>query len=184
MEFGVSGLDLTKELPEQIRSLQSAYTVFVMGSSWASKNWIGSGYVKVIQQLFSSTGNHVILVGEKSDQAIASDVVGVVASERLIDLTGKTTLTELCALLRYAQVAVGPDSGPAHVASAFGVPYVTLFGPTLADRVAPYGNEQLQIRSAIACSPCYRRHCPGLDQPLCMRLISPQAVLEKLACIR
>jgi ADP-heptose:LPS heptosyltransferase len=76
-------------------------------------------------------------------------------------------------------VCVGPDSGPGHLAAVVRTPYLSLFGPTDPGRTAPYGSEDLVIRSPIGCAPCYRRRCPGLGT-LCMRLLGVESVWGRL----
>jgi ADP-heptose:LPS heptosyltransferase len=97
-----------------------------------------------------------------------------------MNLVCKTSLLELVAILKAAAVGVGPDSGPGHLAAAVGTPYVSLFGPTSPKRVAPYGSEHLVVESGVSCAPCYKKECPGLEK-LCMRLVTVEAVEEKLS---
>jgi heptosyltransferase-2 len=83
-----------------------------------------------------------------------------------------------------AAAAVSSDSGPRHIAAAFGVPTVALLGPTdpRLGRSDPEGC--VEIRRTLACSPCGRGECP-LRHHDCMRLIGTEevgaAVLETLA---
>ena len=56
-----------------------------------------------------------------------------------MDLTGRTTLAELVALLERASLHVAPDTGTVHIAAALGIPVVALYGPTQPWRVGPYG---------------------------------------------
>ena len=116
---------------------------------------MGRGQKKLADQLMSS------LTGKKS----------------LHNLVAKTSLVDLVTLIKYAKLCIGPDSGPGHIAAAVETPYISLFGPTPPERVAPYNNESLVVRSDIGCMPCYRKRCPGLNR-LCMRLISSTQVME------
>ena len=84
------------------------------------------------------------------------------------------------AVAQRLRTAVGPDSGPGHLAAAVGTPYVTLFGPTSPQRTAPYGCEHLVVLAELDCMPCYQKRCPEQTK-LCMHNISADAVLEKLA---
>jgi ADP-heptose:LPS heptosyltransferase len=79
---------------------------------------------------------------------------------------GETTLPELRALIARAQVFVGGDSGPLHVAATTDTPVVALFGPTLAARSAPWRPRALVTESIepgpLPCRPCEQRRCePG-----------------------
>src|SRR5260370_3096145 len=77
-----------------------------------------------------------------------------------IDLTGKTAITDLPALLSQCHLFIGNDSGAMHVAAAAGLPIVAVFGPT-----DPFGTSPVTPRCSIVqqkpyCSPCFLRRCP------------------------
>ncbi len=77
-----------------------------------------------------------------------------------IDLTGKTAIVDLPALLSQCHLFIGNDSGAMHVAAAVGLPVVAVFGPT-----DPFGTAPITPRSSIVqqkpyCSPCFLRRCP------------------------
>ena len=156
--------------------------VMVLGSSWPSKDWLVSGYAQLIDLIRKRSSSSVILAGDPSQSPIANQLLAAVGNERIINLVSKTTLIQLVGVLHRAKVAVGPDSGPGHISAAVGTPYVTLFGPTNPVRVAPYRMQHLSLRVDLGCSPCYRRECPGLNK-FCMRLISPEAVFEKIQTV-
>ena len=156
----------------------SKYIILVLGSSWSSKNWPGAGYQKLILQLSAQQPQlKFILTGGKEHDSMAEGLKKACGSEKITNLCGRSTLSELCVLIKASAVVVGPDSGPGHLAALFGVPYVGLFGPTDARRTAPYGDKVSIVSARIGCSPCYRRICPGLDK-LCMRMINPLAVSQ------
>jgi lipopolysaccharide heptosyltransferase I len=161
--------------------LSERYVGLVLGSSWDSKDWPEEGYQGLLKQLASTGIRVATLIGDKSRVEMAARLEsGAPESVKIVNLAGKTSLEELVAVLRGAAVVVGPDSGPAHICGAIGTKHVTLFGPTPAVRNAPRGSEHLAITSAVGCSPCKRRVCPGLGK-VCMRLISPEAVLARIA---
>ncbi|RIL04637.1 MAG: hypothetical protein DCC75_12430 [Proteobacteria bacterium] len=178
LRSGLEELDLSKFWPERVESNLKNYVVVVLGSSWHSKDWLASGYHDLIRELLSRQGRTVILVGDNNHQTVALSLMQQLRSERIIDLTGKTTLPQLVAIMRGCSFMVGPDSGPAHIAGALGVPHITLFGPTSPARTAPLGSLKLVVQSPVGCSPCYKKRCPGLNK-ICMRLISAQQVLAK-----
>lgn len=175
-DFGIRDRALDRAiLPSAVAQ---RFGVVVLGSSWESKNWPVEGYRALLELWRSKLPTQQVLVGTAAQR----DLLGKDTPDAL-NLAGQLTLTELTALLAKAEFAVGPDSGPAHIAGAVGTPYVSLFGPTSPMRVAPYGSERFTVRSAIGCSPCYRRRCPGLNQ-LCMRLLTPAAVMDQIEAAR
>lgn len=155
------------------------FVALVLGSSWPSKDLPVTGYVRIAELLNGHGVNEIVLVGAADQQSAGVTVRSALPSVRVFDLIGKTDLGELLAVLAGSRVVIGPDSGPAHLAGALNIPYVTLFGPTSALRTAARGNEHLAIASRVACRPCYRRRCPGLDT-LCMRLIPLEEVIDKV----
>lgn len=165
---------------EQYRGL--SYAFIVMGSSWSSKNWVLEGYQKLISALLRE-GYGAVLVGGKKDDEIAAQLVTYHNDGRLFNYCGKTSLAQLLAIIKGAKVGIGPDSGPGHLASAVGVSYVSLFGPTAPKRVAPIGSEDLVVTASVGCSPCYRRECPGLNK-ICMRLLSVPRIMEKVSIVK
>ncbi len=187
LDFGFSTINLKETAPTIFKKVGTPFVAVVMGSSWDSKDWIFEGYEQLVKNILSNGTLQVVLLGDKSKinaAAKLSENIGLsdfssCAKSRLINLVGETSLLDVVAILKAAAAAVGPDSGPCHIASAVGTPYVSLFGPTSPIRVAPYGNEHLVIQADISCSSCYKKHCPGLDK-LCMSSISVESVEEKL----
>jgi ADP-heptose:LPS heptosyltransferase len=99
----------------------------------------------------------------------------------VLNLSGKTTVSELAALLRRAGMCVTNDSGPMHLAAALGAPLVTIFGPTDPLWVGPYGQPGAVIRVGLECSPCYLRRikdCPFGHA--CMKQVTPAQVIQRI----
>ena len=96
---------------------------------------------------------------------------------RVVNVAGRTSLRELCALLMLCRVLISNDSGPMHIAAALGTPVVAPFGSTSPELTAPgLPGEPAHrlIKSNSPCSPCFRRTCP-IDLR-CMNSISPDDV--------
>lgn len=158
-------------------TLSRPYVGIILGSSRYSKDWPEEGYQGLLERCQVAGIEMAVLLGDRSKVEMAARLEKIASPVTIVNAVGKTSLEELVGIIHGAQVCVGPDSGPGHIAGAVGVPHVTLFGPTPAARNAPQGSAELSVVSAIGCSPCRRRVCPGLDK-LCMRLISPDVVVE------
>jgi ADP-heptose:LPS heptosyltransferase len=152
----------------------------VLGTSWETKNWILEGYLELVGRVQSDCRLTVVLVGDRSQKALADQFPPHADHPGLINLVGQTTLIELLAVMKAAAVGIGPDSGPGHLAAAVGTPFVSLFGPTSPQRTAPYGNEGLVVKSAIDCAPCYKRRCLVRNHE-CMRAITVTAIMAKVS---
>lgn len=179
IDAGLSHITLASIGGAWVTALQRPYIGIILGSSRYSKDWPLEGYKGLLERLSIPGVEVAVLLGDGSKVDMARQLEGLQSPVRIVNAVGKTSLRELVGIIHGAQVCVGPDSGPGHIAGALGVPHVTLFGPTPAGRNAPRGSELLSVVSSIGCSPCRRRVCPGLDK-LCMRLISPDNVLDRV----
>jgi hypothetical protein len=81
---------------------------------------------------------------------------------------------QLIHLLNRADLFVGSDTGPMHIASALGVPVVALFGPKDPVQTGPYCSRSIVVTGSAACRPCSRRRCSHVR---CMTSITVRQVL-------
>jgi lipopolysaccharide heptosyltransferase II len=176
------GLQLSAEEEKQVDQLLAntpyPFAAFFLGSRWESRFWFVDYTAEVARRLVEEFALGVVLLGGRGEQEFAEEVERQ-AGVPVTNLAGQTGLRELIGVFQRARVAVGPDSGPMHIAAAVGVPVVSLWGATSPARSAPWGSEQLVIVGQAACSPCYVRRCP--IGRLCMRRITPEMVLAKIS---
>jgi len=93
------------------------------------------------------------------------------------NLAGKTTIQELCSYIGGCSLFITNDSGPMHVAAAYQVPTVAIFGPTKYKETSQWKNEKgMIVRHEIDCSPCMKRECP-LKHHDCMKGITANEVI-------
>ena len=125
-------------------------------ASVAWKTWPLPHWARVASALRAA--GPVILVGGPAQKSRHAELARQV-SQPLYDLTGRTTLTELVALLNRCAIHIAPDTGSAHIAAALGRPVVSVYGPTPSWRKAPYGYEDLAVHGAGQCSVGCPRFC-------------------------
>jgi heptosyltransferase-1 len=145
-----------------------------VGSSCPSRHWFPERTAGVLANLAARRGGSAVVLGTAADAPFAAEVVRA-TSGRVRDLTGRTTLRQLAAILAQADLAFGPDSGALHVAAAVGTPVVSLWGATSAERSAPYGSERHTIQGNAPCAPCFLRDCP--IGRMCMQTIASETVV-------
>ncbi|MCF8108919.1 MAG: glycosyltransferase family 9 protein, partial [Desulfohalobiaceae bacterium] len=181
LDFGLQGLtERTAGGGEKNAPLKTPYVALVLGSSWESKEWFFESYLQLMRRLLSLDNLQLVLLDAPGKKQQALGLTDILGSKRISNLVGRTTLPELAGVLQGAELAIGPDCGSGHLAAAVGTAYISLFGPTAADRTAPFGCLPLVCEAALDCRPCYRRRCPRFDKG-CMRAIDPEAVFA-LAC--
>ncbi len=144
LDFGLSGRTTR---PEAAEPLQDPYVAVVMGSSRPEKDWTLERYQELLRRIIDEGKSSAVLLGDRSQKANAAALASAIGSPQLVNLTAATSLTDLVWLLEHAKAAVGPDSGPGHIAAAVNTPYVALFGPTCVPRVAPYRCGHLVVQA-------------------------------------
>jgi heptosyltransferase I len=152
--------------------------VLAPGTLWETKHWRVEGFAEVARHL-TRTGRAVALAGSLAERARCQAVASQCPGAR--DLSGQTTLSELAALIRRAEVCVTNDSGSMHLAVAIGRPVVSVFGPTDPIWVGPYGRPHAVVRAGLPCSPCYLRRlqaCP--NGHACMKEVTGAMVVERV----
>jgi heptosyltransferase-2 len=87
------------------------------------------------------------------------------------------TLGALKEIVRRCDLMVTNDTGPRHIAAAFGVPVVTVFGPTHQDWTEIYFEKERKVQIKVFCGPCQKKTCP-LDHR-CMTRLTPGMVWEQ-----
>lgn len=148
------------------------------GTLWETKHWPAESY-GTVANYFLENGWAVVLAGSGKDRAVCQRVQS--AAPGVIDLSGKTSVSELAALIRRAAMCVTNDSGPMHMAAALGARLVAIFGPTDPLWVGPYGQPGSVVRADLPCSPCYLRRvseCPFGHA--CMKQVTPQQVIARI----
>jgi len=120
----------------------------------AIRKWPIDRYADLIARLLADSGNACVLTGLPSEQDDARYILDRVKSDRLVDLTGKTTLRELIDLFNVVDVLVTNDSGPAHFAALTGAHVVVFFGPETPVLYRPLTDRCTVMYSDFACSPC------------------------------
>lgn len=144
------------------------------GASYGSaKCWPAERFAELANLLQLKQGVDIILFGTSTEAAVSSAIAAGMRRPP-IDLTGKTSIAELPALLSQCHVFIGNDSGAMHVAAAVGLPVVAVFGPTDPFGTAPVTPRCTIVQQKPYCSPCFLRRCPTDHR--CMTRVTPAAV--------
>lgn len=157
--------------------------VICAAASKAERNWLPERYAAVAQHAVNK-GYRVILCGGPTalEKTLADDIANA-CSAKLDNLVGKTSLTQLLALLKRASLVLAPDTGPAHMAVTQGTPVIGLYAHSNPGRTGPYLSQQYVVsayQEAIASQQSgeVKWGTRAKGEHL-MALISVEAVIEK-----
>ena len=150
------------------------------GASYGSaKRWYPQEFARVASEL--STQYDIVIFGGPSEADIAGDIEKELIKNSVKNyqnLAGKTNITELIDKISNLDLFITGDSGPMHVAAAFQIPTVAIFGPTKNDETSQWMNEKsIIVKKDLDCQPCMKRTCP-LQHHDCMNLIKAVDVLS------
>ena len=140
------------------------------GAKWLTKRWPTAHFAALVNLARAEFGGIVFLVGAAEDAPLALEIQQH-TQEKCIDLTGKTSLPKLAALLSRADVMLANDTGPLHLAAALGTPCIAPYTCTKIAKHGPYGAGQTGIETTVACAGSYLRNCP--NGMICMDELTP-----------
>lgn len=126
----------------------------ISSNNGQSKRWPLPHWATLIDKLIRGQNAQVILTGAPGDIPLIECVTHQM-QEQAINLAGKTSLPQLVALLKRANLVISGDSGPMHIAAAVGTPVIAIHGPTDPALSGPVSPKATVMRSDIWCSPCY-----------------------------
>ena len=150
------------------------------GASYGSaKRWYPKEFAKVAIDL--SSQYDIIIFGGPNEKDIAKDIEKYLIEkgvENYKNLTAQITINELITQISNLDLFITGDSGPMHLAAAFQIPTVAIFGPTKDNETSQWMNEKSKIvKNNLDCQPCMKRTCP-LKHHNCMKMIVASDVLR------
>jgi heptosyltransferase II len=158
---------------------RGAYWAFAPGAEYGpAKCWPAEHYAALAGALHREHGRPVLLLGSGKEVALCEQIAADAHGACRV-LAGKTSLIDAMALIAAARGVVSNDSGLMHVAAAFGVPQVAVFGSTSPEHTPPLNprarvlwlKEELQLD----CAPCFDRVC-RFGHTRCLTGVSAQRV--------
>ncbi|GCE06178.1 glycosyltransferase family 9 protein [Dictyobacter aurantiacus] len=183
-----------ERLQEASISTGKPIVVIHAGTGGAVKLWRNDGWTHIARALIVGTllpsPAHVIFTGSKGEQAMIKEIAAPLQGAALI-LT-ETTVGQLAALLARADLVLGVDNGPLHMAAAQDTPSLRLFGPTDTHIFGPWGAPERQrvLASTYRCPGCPVIPCGRLDfseeelpEHPCVRLITDQQVEQDIKAL-
>jgi heptosyltransferase-2 len=153
------------------------------GSTYGeAKRWLPERFAEATERLCRTIRESreqqvsVVILGAKGEERLGREIAARLSSRSLV-LSGTTTIRELMAAVKRCTMLLTNDTGPMHIASAFKVPVVAIFGPTDWRTTSPFGSDHAIVRQPVDCAPCLLRECP-IDHR-CMTRVSVEQVYEE-----
>lgn len=155
--------------------------VLLHGTTWSSKRWPARYWTDLARDLVGLGYLPVLPWSNEEERRLAERVAAAVPPSLVLP---RSSLSEVAGLIAASRLAVGVDTGLMHLATAFGVPTISLFASTSPDLTGPMGDASTTLRADIECAPCRQRVCPRVPrgaEPPCHATIAPDRVLAEMA---
>jgi heptosyltransferase-2 len=147
----------------------------------AAKCWRPEYFAELADKLIDEQGATVLISGTSREKVIIESIKRCMRHAAL-DLSNKAmSLGALKEIVRRCDLMVTNDTGPRHIAAAFDVPVVTVFGPTHPEWTEINFDKERKVAVKVFCGPCQKKVCP-LDHR-CMTRVTPAMVYEQATAL-
>jgi len=151
------------------------------GASCPSKIWPAERFAQVAEKLAGIYNFKIIILSGSKEMCLANKIVlhyGI--KGKVINLAGKTSISQMASILKRCALFISNDSGPVHISSALGTPVISIFGrkqPGLSpQRWGPLGKLDKYLHKDVGCIQCLAHNCR--KEFSCLKAISVEDVVS------
>ncbi|MDP2939243.1 MAG: glycosyltransferase family 9 protein [Candidatus Omnitrophota bacterium] len=153
-------------------------------ASCPSKRWPIERFAQVCNKLIEEKGFKIAIISGQGNSKII-EIVKRYLRHPVLDLSGRTSVSQLASFLKRCNLFISNDSGPVHIAQAVGTPVIVIFGRNQAGlspiRWAPLGKNNIILHKDVGCKVCLAHNCKiGF---ICLAAISVKEILEAVDVI-
>ncbi len=151
---------------------------FAIGASTELKKWRYDYFAELAKMFLNGDAKtKVVLLGANYDVKAGSFIESIVADERLINLTGKTSVADLVYIVRRSNLLITHDTGTMHIGVAVGTKLIVIYTGNVGFlETGPYADNRLLVIPDIGCFPCdFNLKCLN---PVCQGLIKPEYIYD------
>ncbi len=179
----LAGLPMNRRVRDILPAKQGIRMAFHIGAGADSKRWPESHWKRLAERVARETSSEVVWIGDRDADDRARIILSLLAPADRVRFTvvcHLLNLEELGTLLGTCDALVSHDSGPAHVAAAWGLPTLVIFsGANDPAEWAPLNPKAQILYHAASCAPCGLKVCSQRSH-LCMEGIDPDTAFERL----
>ena len=117
--------------------LGNEYAVIFPGASEPEKIWEVNNFIKVAEYLISKNSLKIVIAGSSKEKTLGNEIINSLGCKN-IDLTGKTSISELAKVIGSAKILISNDTSAVHFAAAVNTPFVCVSNGNRFGRFHPY----------------------------------------------
>ncbi len=153
------------------------FAVLHVGARRALRRWSAPRFAALANYLKQQKNMDIVFAGDASDLPLIAQVQALLSFNTVV-AAAELNLMEFAALLSAAELFVGNESGPLHIAAAMQTPTVGLYGPGEPITFYPYGPKSRYVHHVLACNPCDQIHCVHADNPCIERITLAEVIVQ------
>lgn len=143
------------------------------GASQVKRQWSPAKFAEMVSILAREHNARIVMTGAPKEKMIVDAIVRECNSPNVLSVVGRTSVSQLAAMLSLADVLVTGDTGPMHIAVAAGTPVVAMFlASAFGFETGPYSEGNIVLQPVIGCGPCNPNK--ACSKPDCHDMISPR----------
>ncbi len=119
-------------------SLPGAFIVVFPGAGDPKRCWHIDHFAEIIRYIIKEFSLHIVLAGALNEAATATRLMQQLPADRAINLTGRTTLSELAKLISDSLLLISNETGAVHISAAVGTPFICISNGNHLGRFHPY----------------------------------------------
>jgi heptosyltransferase II len=144
-----------------------------------SKRWDLDNYESVCKSWIEKYKGKVIITGAPKETEDSNRLAANLAPEKIMNVTGRTTLEELIYILKKSTICIANDSGTMHLGSALDIKGIVIFGSTDPYSTGPLSKNWKVLLEKQTCSPCFSRECINSEKNYnCLKAVKISHVLK------
>jgi len=149
------------------------------GASCPSKIWPVENFAAVAKQLSDVYNFKILILGGAKEIPLGEKIAGQI-KQKAFNLAGSTSISQLASILKRCDLFISNDSGPVHIASALGIPVVSIFGRKQKGlspkRWGPLGKKDKYLHKEAGCVECLAHNCK--KEFACLKAVTVEDVLK------
>lgn len=180
LQFAMSNEEIQNA--KNLLSFSEPFILLHPASRWRFKCWPKHHVRSCIEKLLEENERIVLVSGKDAhEQLMVKEILQDLNHPNILNLSGKTTLKELGALIHLSKALICMDSISFHLANALKAKVVAIFGPTSPITWGPWQNPKARVvKNSFQCMPCFQDGCGGSKVSDCLVELEPEKVLSAL----
>jgi heptosyltransferase-1 len=157
--------------------LERQYVIIHPFSGWEFRSWPLAQFRSLAERLLQHIPHGIVFLCHEDESEKLRPLQEALRDRDRVLFIPSSDILDSAALIRHADLFIGNDSGPLHLAALLGVPVVGVFGPAHPEHTAPFAAQGVFVYRKVSCSPCTQTRCTMPDNS-CMNRITVEEVYD------